>query len=53
MTWGVAMAAGGKERKAGGGDDWATEVERFFVGLTALDAAIAADGPFAGSIDKL
>lgn len=53
MAWGISMAAGGKEWKAGGGDDWATEVHRFFSGLAALDAAIAADGPFAGSIDKL
>ena len=53
MTWGVSMAAGGKEWKAEGGDDWAAEVERFFTGLAALDAAIAVDGPFAGSIDKL
>ena len=53
MTWGVSMAGGGKEWKAEGGDDWSTEVERFFNGLAALDAAIAADGPFAGSIDKL
>ena len=53
MAWGVSMAAGGKEWKAGGGDDWAVEVERFFTGLAALDAAIAADGTFAGSIDKL
>lgn len=53
MTWGIAMAAGGKEWKAEGGDDWATEVDRFFSGLAALDAAIATDGPFAGSIDKL
>jgi len=30
-----------------------SEVDRFFNGLAALDAAIAADGPFAGSIDKL
>ena len=53
MAWGVSMAAGGKEWKAEGGDDWATEVNRFFSGLAALDAAIAADGAFAGSIDKL
>ena len=53
MTWGVSMAGGGKEWKAEGGDDWTTEVDRFFSGLAALDAAIAADGPFAGSIDKL
>ncbi len=30
MAWGVAMAAGGKEWKAGGGGDWAVEVDRFF-----------------------
>lgn len=53
MTWGISMAAGGKEWKAEGSDDWATEVDRFFSGLAALDAAIATDGPFAGSIDKL
>ena len=53
MTWGVSIAGGGKEWKAEGGDDWDTEVARFFSGLAALDAAIAADGPFAGSIDKL
>ncbi len=53
MSWGVSMAAGGKEWQAEGSDDWATEVDRFFTGLAALDAAIAADGPFAGSIEKL
>jgi hypothetical protein len=53
MTWGVSMAGGGKEWRAEGGGDWQTEVDRFFTGLAALDAALAADGPFAGSIDKL
>lgn len=53
MTWGVSIAAGGKEWKAEGSDDWAKEVDRFFSGLAALDAAIAIDGPFAGSIEKL
>lgn len=53
MQWGVSMAGGGKEWKAEGGDEWAREVDRFFTGLAALDAAIAVDGPFAGSIDKL
>jgi hypothetical protein len=53
MSWGVSMAGGGKEWKPGGGDDWKTEVERFFVGLAALDAALAADGEFKGSIDKM
>jgi len=53
MAWGVSMAAGGKEWKPEGSDDWAREVDRFFAGLAALDAAISVDGPFAGSIDKL
>lgn len=53
MAWGVSLAAGGKEWKAEGSNDWAKEVDRFFAGLAALDAAIAVDGPFAGSLDKL
>jgi len=53
MSWGVSMAGGGKEWKPAGGDDWKTEVERFFVGLAALDAVLAADGEFRGSVDKL
>lgn len=53
MTWGLSMATGGKEWKAEGSDDWAKEVDRFFSGLAALDTAIAVDGPFAGSIEKL
>jgi hypothetical protein len=53
MTWGLSMAGGGKEWKAEGSDDWEREVARFYSGLAALDAAIAADGPFAGSIEKL
>jgi hypothetical protein len=53
MSWGVSMAGGGKEWKPGGGDDWKTEVERFFTGLAAFDAALAADGDFKGSIEKL
>ena len=53
MAWGVSIARGGYEWKAGGSADWNTEVERFFNGLAALDAALAADGPFTGSIEKL
>ena len=52
MAWGTSIARGGYEWKAGGGDDWQTEVDRFFAGLAALDAAIAADD-FNGSIEKL
>lgn len=52
MAWGVSMAKGGYEWKAGGGGDWNTEVDRFFAGLAAFDAALAAED-FNGSIDKL
>ena len=52
MTWGLSIARGGHEWKPGGGDDWQTEVDRFFNGLAALDAAIADPG-FNGSIEKL
>jgi len=53
MTWGVSMAGGGQEWKPAGGNDWHTEVNRFFSGLASLDAALNADGEFKGSIDKL
>lgn len=53
MSWGVSIARGGYEWKPAGGDDWKTEVERFFTGLAALDAALAADGEFTGDINKL
>lgn len=52
MEWGTSIAKGGYEWKAGGGGDWTTEVDRFFNGLAALDAALAADD-FNGSIEKL
>lgn len=53
MIWGVSIAAGGHEWRRGGSDDWNREVARFFDGLAALDAALAAEGPFTGSIDTL
>jgi hypothetical protein len=53
MTWGTSIARGGHEWKPGGGDNWNVEVERFFRGLAALDAELAADGEFAGDINKL
>lgn len=52
MTWGTSIAKGGYEWTPGGGDDWNTEVDRFFGGLAGLDAALAADD-FNGSIEKL
>lgn len=53
MAWGVTIAEGDIKWNAGGSDDWDREVARFFDGLAALDAALAADRPFTGSIDKL
>ena len=53
MAWGETIAAGDIKWQAGGSDDWDREVARFFDGLAALDAALAADGPFKGSVDKL
>jgi hypothetical protein len=52
MEWGLSIAQGGYSWKPAGGDDWNTEVTRFFDGLAALDAALAAE-PFTGSVDKL
>ena len=52
MEWGVSMATGGYAWKAAGTDDWDAEVKRFFDGLAALDAALAAE-PFNGSVDKM
>jgi hypothetical protein len=52
MEWGVSIAKGGHSWKPGGGDDWHTEVTRFFTGLAALDEALAAE-PFTGSVDKV
>lgn len=53
MTWGVSIARGGQAWKAGGGASWEVEVRRFFDALADLDALLAAEGPFEGSIDKL
>jgi hypothetical protein len=53
MAWGVTIADGDIKWNAGGSDDWDREVARFFDGLAALDRALAADGPFKGSVDKL
>lgn len=53
MAWGVTLAEGRYEWRAGGGGDWNAEVARFFDGLAALDAALAAEGEFKGSMEKL
>lgn len=53
MSWGVSLARGESVWKAEGGDDWNVEVERFFAQLAKLDQALAADGPFTGSLETL
>jgi len=53
MAWAVTIARGDYAWQTGGGDDWNVEVQRFFDGLAALDRVLAADAPFAGSIEKL
>jgi hypothetical protein len=53
MMWAVSLAQGDYVWKAEGSDDWDVEVRRFFDGLRALDRELAADAPFAGSIEKL
>jgi len=53
MAWAIAMTRGEMVWKPAGSDDWPTEVERFFDHLASLDAALAAEGPFAGSVEKL
>lgn len=53
MAWGVTIAQGEIKWHASGSDEWEREVARFFDGLRALDAALAADDPFKGSVDKM
>jgi hypothetical protein len=37
MSWGITMTQGEVKWKAGGGDEWSVEVDRFFAGLFILD----------------
>jgi hypothetical protein len=53
MAWAVSLTRGEYVWKAGGGEDWDVEVARFFDGLAITDRALAAEGPFPGSIEKL
>lgn len=53
MAWAITLARGDYVWKAEGSGDWDVEVRRFFDGLSALDQELAAEGPFAGSIEKL
>ena len=57
MEWAHRLARGEYAWKAGGGDDWNTEVARFFDGLFALDHALASadslSGPVESPVEKL
>ena len=53
MSWALSLAEGQSEWKPAGGDDWQTEVQRFFGGLDALDQRLATSTPSADSIQKL
>jgi hypothetical protein len=53
MAWAVTLAQGRYEWAAGGTDDWDAEVTRFFAGLAALDAELAAASLPAGAAEKL
>jgi hypothetical protein len=53
MTWALCLARGDYVWKAEGSDDWTVEVQRFFDRLAALDAELAADRPFEGSVEML
>ena len=51
MEWAHRLARGEYSWKAGGGDDWNTEVARFFEGLFALDHALSSDDSLSGPIE--
>jgi hypothetical protein len=53
MAWAQSLARGENVWAAGGSDDWGTEVDRFFAGLSALDQVLARKGPHAGSVEPL
>jgi hypothetical protein len=52
MAWGLTLAQGDSQWRAGGSDDWDAEVARFFNQLAALDAALATELPD-GAAEKL
>jgi hypothetical protein len=53
MASGATLAQGQLVWKPEGGEDWETEVQRFFDGLGAIDRALAAEGGFSGSLAQL
>ena len=53
MSWGVTLANGDYVWKPEGGDDWNTEIARFFDRLAALDAALDRPALPEGAGEKL
>jgi hypothetical protein len=53
MTWSQALARGEQAWTAGGGDDWETEVQRFFDALARLDRQLENDALAAGAAYRL
>ena len=53
MAWAARLARGESVWQAGGGEVWDVEVQRFFSGLAALDAGLAANPPQEGTIEQL
>ena len=53
MAWAITLAQGQYVWKAEGGDDWDTEVRRFFANLEALDRELVTVGTFGGAVEKL
>ena len=52
MEWAHRLARGESSWNAGGGDDWDTEVARFFAGLSAVDQALASDDSLRGPVEN-
>lgn len=53
MDWALTIARGDYVWKPGGSEDWHVEVQRFFAGVAALDAQLAASDPPTGAGEKL
>jgi hypothetical protein len=53
MAWGRTQAHGEHVWRAGGGEDWETEVQRFYAELAALDRALSEERGSVGAAEKL
>jgi hypothetical protein len=52
MEWAHRLAHGEYSWKAGGSDNWDTEVARFFDGLFSLDHALASEDSLSGPVEN-